>query len=150
MNNFDIVLMNPPYTDGTNGKATLWDKFISKAMDMSNMVAAVVPSSIAQSNNYRSLRKRINDTGLETVEFLPSNTFPSVTVETLYFITHNDAPKFDGDIWLDGQIKSIIEKIEKVAGIEYYNKESILRFKAVKLTDEIGNVIANVSQFIFW
>jgi len=143
---FDVTVMNPPYTDGTNGKATLWDKFISKAMDMSNTVAAVVPSSLAQSNNYRSLRKRINDNGLGVVEFLPSETFPGVTVETLYFITDNSAPKFDGDIWLDGQIKSIIEKIERVAGTEYYNKESILRFKAVKLTDEIGNVIANVSR----
>ena len=143
---FDIVIGNPPYTDGTHGKATIWDKFIEKAMSMSNTVAFVVPSSLAQSNNYRSLRRRINDNGLGAVEFLPSETFPDVTVETLYFVTASNAKPYDGDVWFKPKLKSIIEKIEMVAGTEYYNKNSMLRFKSVKLTGEVGSVIANISR----
>ena len=145
---FDLVIGNPPYTSGTQGAAPIWQKFITKSFEMSDFVAMVVPYSLSRSPNYVELRNMINDHGLRTYKLLPKDTFTNADVNTLYFISDSNSPKYSG-VWLeDGIFEKIIDKLESKCGKQYYDlptKERKIVFKGVKLTEKQGKVIDSLN-----
>ncbi|MCX7593127.1 MAG: Eco57I restriction-modification methylase domain-containing protein [Fischerella sp.] len=76
---FDVVVGNPPYQDKTN--SNLYKKFISKAKEISNLVALIVPSS-----NFKDIDEFQN---LKKYSF-KGNCFSNVQVLVSWFVWENN------------------------------------------------------------
>jgi site-specific DNA-methyltransferase (adenine-specific) len=86
---FDVVVGNPPYTDGSKANTPLYDKFIKKASELSsNVVAFVTPTSFAISDERGATetRKCLIKDKLKVVKFLGSEAFENANVDTLYYV----------------------------------------------------------------
>ena len=64
---FDVVVGNPPYTDGTQGQADLYSLFIKKVMELSPAyIAFIVPSTFISGNG---AKKDLRDQILKSYDF---------------------------------------------------------------------------------
>jgi hypothetical protein len=146
---FDLIVGNPPYTSGTQGAAPIWQKFITKSFELSDNIAFVVPHSLSRSPDYKDIRDQINNHGLADYKILPKSTFKNADVHTLYFIADPSAPKGPSVWFEDSTFKSIINKIELVAGDKYYDipsKSRRLVFCGVKKTETTGTVVDSLNS----
>jgi hypothetical protein len=84
---FDVVIGNPPYTDGTAGKSNIWQKFVtSKVAESSDYCCWVLPSSFMQTNQnpMPDVRKFLKAQGMKSIKILGLNAFESASVRTIY------------------------------------------------------------------
>jgi hypothetical protein len=76
---------NPPYNDSNNGNIPIYGDFVKKALELSDKLSFIIPSSFALSDerNGNKIRKLVFGPHTSQVEFLPNDTFENVDVETL-------------------------------------------------------------------
>lgn len=150
---FDVVVGNPPYTDGSKAANVIWDKFIDISLPLlkkDSIFSMVVTQSFAVSERYSELRKKLIRLGLSKVVFLPQSTFP-IQQTTLYFIVDKASKdientsvvnlnksyncKVDDVIFKEEILKSIISNISSKLSNDYFSKSDYL-FKPEECVEE--------------
>lgn len=158
---FDVIVGNPPYNDSNNGNIPIYHKFVKKSQELANQVLMVVPSSFAISNerNGDEVRQLVGTVQTEVIKFLPSDTFDTADVETLYFIwkkgsTNNtriinsNGEEYSTDnytyIWRNKKVKSILEKCGTVESKDSWIK--FYRMENSKLDGKETNTVTTINK----
>lgn len=157
---FDVIVGNPPYADTGSSANSLWNRFIEKSfihLKKNGVISFIVPQSLAFSQRYSSLRNTLHDMGLSKIKFLPDVIF-NVGISVLYFITMKSdtteivdengisyfTDKFFSSWMKNLMIHSIIEKIEKVHGKNYFTKSEFI-FKDGCSVDEECDMVSLIN-----
>jgi len=77
---FDLIIGNPPYTDGTTGNGPIYHKIIMA--NTSSQQAWIIPTGWFHSDYYAKFRTWLFDNGLYKIVMNPNDTFSNVTVFT--------------------------------------------------------------------
>lgn len=83
---FDIVVGNPPYNDGSKGRAPIYDKFLNKLVDGDpEKVTFIIPTnwfSQPHTKLGKDVRNSLKKLGLYKIEMNPVDLFETATVST--------------------------------------------------------------------
>ena len=85
---FDVVVGNPPYSIGNEGKggSAFYHKFGEKALQVADIVAFVTPGTFVNQDKFKSFRGKLNAHGVDTIHFLPLDSFNVSVERPVYWI----------------------------------------------------------------
>jgi hypothetical protein len=121
INNFDIVIGNPPFNPGI-----LWAKFINKFLDKTRILLFIVPSTFTSNQTGKPIVEALLKNGLKYLRYLDEADFSGIELDMLYF--HTDKSYKDSKILINNH--TIIKYSEPI--IDYKDKIEINIFKKLR------------------
>jgi hypothetical protein len=84
INNFDIIMGNPPFNPGP-----LWEKFINKYIDKTRILIFIVPSTFTSNQTGKKTVELLLKHKLKILTYLEESDFGGINLDMLYFYTDN-------------------------------------------------------------